>query len=278
MTATEVQRAALSEFDGLVGELTDAGVDVIIIEDTQQPRTPDSIFPNNWVSFHENGAIILYPMFAPNRRRERRRDMLGVLREKGFEIRSVIDLTDSEDEGRFLEGTGSLVLDRENRIAYAGLSLRTDASLVQEWANLTGYETVVFNAVRKVEGLWQPIYHTNVMMSVADKLAIICADSIRDQNERKQVLSKLEATGKKPILLSERQTARFAGNMLQVGNREDENIMVMSTQAYNCLTRDQIATIEESNRIVHSPLDVIETLSGGSARCMIAEVFLPSQR
>lgn len=277
LSNSEVQNRALNEFDRFAEKLRAEGVNVLVFDDTLDPRTPDSIFPNNWVSFHENATVILYPMFAPNRRQERRSAILDSLRDSGFEIKTIIDLTDSEDENRYLEGTGSLVLDRENRIAYACISLRTDEQLLNDWAAQTNYEIVAFHAVQEVDGRSEPIYHTNVMMSVGQELAVVCAESIKNETERKEVLSTLNNTGKEIILITEDQKLKFAGNMLQVISNSGEKMMVMSSRAFNSLTEEQIDAIERTNRIVHSPLDTIETLGGGSARCMMAEVFLPSK-
>lgn len=269
------QELALKEFDQFVLKLRDAGVSVIVIDDTLEPAKPDSIFPNNWVSFHEDESVFLYPMCAENRRSERRIDILETLEDLGFWIDRVIDLSDAEQDGQFLEGTGSLVLDRENKIAYACLSQRTNEDVLEEWADLTGYDTVKFRAFQKVGGKLLPIYHTNVMMSVGEELAILCADSIQNEPERKAVIASLEKTKKHILYITEAQKTSFAGNMLQVVNAAGNKIMVMSTQAFKSLNADQVATIEKTNHIIHSSLETIETLGGGSARCMMAEVFLP---
>lgn len=275
ISSNEAQVKALEEFDAFVEKLRAAGVDVTVIEDTLEPPTPDSIFPNNWISFHETGMVVLYPMFAENRRTERREDILDKLKADGFNLREVLDYSASESDNIFLEGTGSLVLDRENLIAYACLSQRTDEYLLNDWAEQLGYTVVSFHALQKLNGQLLPIYHTNVMMSVGQELAILCADSIKDETERKSVIDSLTATGKEIVFISETQKSSFAGNMLQVVNDKDERILVMSTQAFESLTTEQIATIEKTNRILHSSLETIETLGGGSARCMMAEVFLP---
>jgi hypothetical protein len=275
LSDAESQTQALEEFDGFVVKLRNAGVDVLVINDTPEPATPDSIFPNNWVSFHETGMVVLYPMHAENRRVERREDILETLKTSGFQIREILDYSGHEDDKMFLEGTGSLVLDRENLIAYACLSQRTNAHLLNDWAQQLGYEVVSFHAMQDVDGVLCPIYHTNVMMSVGEELAVVCADSIKDETERKLVLDSLTKTGKEIMLITDAQKSSFAGNMLQVVNDKGEHILVMSTQAFESLNEEQIATIEKTNRILHSSLETIETLGGGSARCMIAEVFLP---
>ncbi len=272
----KAQEEALKEFDAFVEKLRDAGVNVIVVEDTPEPRTPDSIFPNNWVSFHENGLVVLYPMCAENRRLERREDILEMLKKKGFKISETLDYSPSESDGLFLEGTGSLVLDRENLIAYACISQRTNEMLLKDWGEQLGYEVVSFRALQDVDGQLLPIYHTNVMMSVGEEIAIICADSIKDQAERNAVITKLEQTRKTIVYITEDQKSSFAGNMLQVVNSFGEKIMVMSTQAFESLTAEQKTEIEKTNRILHSSLTTIETLGGGSARCMMAEVFLPT--
>lgn len=271
----DAQQAALIEFDGFVEKLQAAGVNVTVIEDTPEPFTPDSIFPNNWVSFHETGMVVLYPMYAENRRMERREDILLTLSNNGFKISETLDYSPFENEGLILEGTGSLVLDRENLIAYACLSHRTNQVILNDWAKQLGYSVVSFHATQEVDGEFLPIYHTNVMMSVGQEIAILCADCVRDETERALVIASLEKTGKEIVFISEDQTNQFAGNMLQIVTTAGEKLMVMSTQAFESLDEQQIATIEKTNRILHSWLDTIETLGGGSARCMMAEVFLP---
>ena len=275
LSDSRAQSLALQEFDDFVDKLRNAGVNVIVVNDTPESKTPDSIFPNNWISMHGNGAVVLYPMYAPNRRKERRMDVLNILTANGFRVDEVIDLSPAENEGRILEGTGSLVLDHENSIAYACLSHRTNEDELVNWAKLTNYSVVSFHALQAVDGQLLPIYHTNVMMSVGQELAIVCADSIKDEMERKLVLDSLTETGKEIMLISEAQKSSFAGNMLQVVNDKGERIMVMSNQAFESLNDEQISTIEKTNRILHSSLETIETLGGGSARCMMAEVFLP---
>lgn len=275
LSDAKAQNQALQEFDDFVIKLRKAGIMVTVVEDTPESKTPDSIFPNNWISMHGNGVVVLYPMFAPNRRKERRKDILEILKNQGFRIDKVIDLSGSEDEGRILEGTGSLVLDHENSIAYACISLRTNEVELENWAKLTDYKFISFHAFQDVDGMLWPIYHTNVMMSVGNELAILCADSIKDDDERNLVVQTLQESGKEILYITEEQKTNFAGNMLQVENTDRQRIMVMSTQAYESLTQDQIRTIEKTNQILHSSLDTIETLGGGSARCMMAEVFLP---
>ena len=276
------QDKARNEFEGLVMELRRAGVHVIIVEDNRQADTPDSVFPNNWISFHDNGTVVLYPMWAPNRRQERRQEILTALRENHrYWIKKVIDYSHYENEGKFLEGTGSLVLDRVHRIAYACLSPRTHPELVQKFCDDFGYRPVLFHAYQELDGKQHEIYHTNVMMNVGENIAIICADAIENRKERDYVMKVLRETGKEIVLLSEEQNDTFAGNMLQLDSnspkipQDKRGILVMSSQAYRSLTYEQIRRIEAKTTVLHSPLDTIETCGGGSARCMIAEVFLP---
>lgn len=275
LSSDQIQSNALKEFDAYSEKLRSIGVNVIVINDTVEPSTPDSIFPNNWVSFHESGKVGLYPMFAKNRRLERRQDILENLVGEGFKIEENIDLTKYEDQAKNLEGTGSLILDRENKIAYAALSDRTNQEVLDRFSELFGYSQVVFHSNQTVEGERLPIYHTNVMMCVADKFAIICAESIDDLDERESTFSALKDTRKEIIEISEDQVNRFAGNMLQVVGANDQSFLIMSTSAYTSLSSEQIQRIENYCPIVHSSLDTIEALGGGSARCMMAEVFLP---
>ena len=267
----DAQAKALREFDAFVQELRAQGVSVTVVEDTPEPHTPDSIFPNNWVSFHDDGTVVLYPMFAPNRRLERKAHVVEEI-EKRFAIARTVDMSGAETNGIYLEGTGSMVLDRDKEIAYACLSVRTDKDLLQEWCRKAGYRAMVFAAV---DENGDPIYHTNVMMCVADRYVVICLDSIPDWEERKAVAECIAGTGKHIIPITYDQMNHFAGNMLQVENDKGEKLLVMSTQAYRALTSEQVALLGTFNRIVHSPLDTIEANGGGSARCMMAEVFLP---
>jgi hypothetical protein len=272
-----VNAKAQAEFDAFVEKLRAVGVNVIVIDDTLEPDTPDSIFPNNWISFHENGDIALYPMFAENRRLERREDVFDILEEKGFEINDIMDYTSAEEDGIFLEGTGSIILDRENEIAYCALSPRADEELFIEFCEDFEYNPVIFEAYQTVNGERKHIYHTNVMMCIAETFAVICADCIDDKAERKMVLQKLKESGKEIILITEEQVNNFAGNMLQVRGANDERFLIMSDAAYNVLTKEQITKIEKHCKILHASLDIIEACGGGSARCMMAEVFLPKK-
>ena len=276
LSAEETQENARREFDGIVQLLRQHGIAVIVIDDTATPDTPDAIFPNNWISFHEDGRVAVYPMYAENRRLERRQDILELLKDNyAFSWTEKVDFTSFEAEGKYLEGTGSMILDRVNKIAYAALSQRTHEETLGDFCKRFGYRPVAFKAFQHVDGERMPIYHTNVMMCVADQFAILCADSIDDLEERKAVIDILEKTGKEVIFISEAQKECFAGNMLQVTNASGEKFLIMSSAAYASLTRQQIAAIQRYCPILHSPLNTIEALGGGSARCMMAEIFLP---
>lgn len=272
-----VNKKAQQEFDTFVTKLRKVGVNVIVIEDTLEPNTPDSIFPNNWISFHENGDVGLYPMFAENRRAERREDILDTLEDEGFKINQIVDYTSAEEDDVFLEGTGSLLLDRENGKAYCALSPRADEEVMIEFCEDFELTPVIFEAFQTVNGERKLIYHTNVMMCMGDTFAVICADCIDDKKERKMVLDSLRGDDKEIILITEEQVNNFAGNMLEVKGKNDERFVVMSESAYKSLTKKQIAQLEAHVEIIHSSLDTIEACGGGSARCMMAEIFLPKE-
>lgn len=274
-SAEGIQEKALEEFEGMVDALRNHGVEVITVRDTPDPHTPDSIFPNNWLSLHDNGMASLYPMYAENRRKERRTDILGLLKTKGFQINNIHDHSRAEKDGDFLEGTGSMVFDRENRIAYAAISERTSPKLLYRVCRELKYLPVPFHAFQTVGRKRLPIYHTNVMMSVADRYAVVCADSIDNEEERATVIDTLFRTGKGIIDLTEEQMCNFAGNMLQVENREGERLLVMSQSAYDSLREHQIENLKIYNEIVKMAIPTIEKYGGGSVRCMMAEVFLP---
>ena len=266
-----VQTKALAEFDAFVEKLTANGIDVTVVQDTPEPHTPDSIFPNNWVSFHSNGTVCLYPMFAANRRLERKPHVLDVIKQK-FTVKYTIDFSVYEANQTYLEGTGSMVLDRTNQMAYACLSQRTNKFVLREFCKSMNYTPIAFTA--NDEG-GNPIYHTNVMMCMADAYVVICLASITEEFERDYLVKALESSGKQIVDISYHQLNHFAGNMLQVKNEQGEKFLVMSTQAYNSLEANQLKTLESFNRIIHSDITTIETNGGGSARCMMAEVFLP---
>ncbi len=268
------QEKALKEFDAFVNLLRSNNIDVLVVDDTPEPHTPDSIFPNNWISFHDDGKVLLYPMYAENRRLERKPLVLNEIR-KRFAVKKVIDLSGFEKEGRFLEGTGSMVLDREKRIAYACLSSRTDERLLQQFCDEMHYHKVAFDAV---DSNGRAIYHTNVMMCVGDHYVVICLESIRSADQREKVIQTIINSGKELIEISRGQMNHFAGNMLQVNDVKGNRLLVMSTQAYQSLNESQTSKLESYNRIIHSSLISIETNGGGSARCMMAEIYLPIQK
>jgi hypothetical protein len=260
----------LAEFNTFVDALRAHQIDVTVIQDTPEPQTPDSIFPNNWISFHEGGKIVLYPMFAKNRRKERKQSVIDLVSEK-FNIHDQVDLTHFENVGRYMEGTGSMVLDRNNKVAYACISERTDPEILNAFCNEFGYTSFLFNATDRNGKL---IYHTNVMMCMADNYVVVCMDSVKNETEKTALKDSFLKTNKEIIEIDFDQMDHFCGNMLQVNNINGEKFLVMSSQAYSYLTQDQIKTLTAYNPIIHSPIDTIETLGGGSARCMMAEVFL----
>lgn len=266
--AEAAQVKALEEFDAFVDKLRENDIEVIVVNDTPEPHTPDSIFPNNWISFH-NGTIVLYPMYAENRRAERKQAILNMIHDK-FPVAETIDLSGYEKENVFLEGTGSMVLDRKNKIAYACLSERTNKAALEDFCARMGYRPCSFTAT---DASGVAIYHTNVMMSVADNYVVICLESIKDADERANVVATIEKTGKDILPISYEQMNRFAGNMLQLENKKGEKILVMSEQAHKSLTYEELSILQKYNRIIYSKLDTIEMNGGGSARCMIAEVF-----
>ncbi|MDY3529940.1 arginine deiminase-related protein [Riemerella anatipestifer] len=271
----DTQSKALQEFKNFVEKLRSKGITVVSIQDTLEPHTPDSIFPNNWVSFGSDGRVILYPMYAPNRRDERRMDILENLKNQGFKINEVVDLTSSEKDNLFLEGTGSIIFDHDNKLAYGSVSLRLDEKLFREFCEKFGYTPVVFHSYQTAGTERLPIYHTNVMMCVADRFVVICLDCIDNLEERQYVVDTIKKSGKEIIEISEEQMQNFAGNMLQVHNNEGKKFLVMSQSAYQSLSPNQVENIEKYSEIIYSDLSTIETNGGGSARCMLAEVFLP---
>lgn len=275
LSTQTVNARAQQEFDLLVTKLRKVGVTVIVVEDTIEPNKPDSIFPNNWISFHENGDVALYPMFAENRRAERREDILDILEDEGFQINQIVDYTSAEFDNVFLEGTGSLLLDRENGKAYCALSPRADEEILIEFCEDFELTPVIFEAFQTSNGERKLIYHTNVMMCLGDTFAVLCADSIDDKKERKMVLDSLRGDDKEIILITEDQANNFAGNMLEVKGKNDKRYLVMSESAYKSLTKKQLSQLEAHVEIIHSSLDTIEACGGGSARCMMAEIFLP---
>ena len=266
-----VNEKAQQEFDDMVNTLCSNGVDVTVIDDTPEPYTPDSIFPNNWVSFHADGGIFLYPMQAENRRLERREDIIARL-EDNFSVKHIIDLSRFEAEDKFLEGTGSMVLDRENKIAYACLSPRTNREVLNLFCEQAGYTAICFDAV---DEHGKAIYHTNVLMCVGSGFAVICLDSIPNPHEKIVVTEALRTSGKEIITISFDQMNHFAGNMLEVKNKTNEIFVMMSKSAYDSLLAEQKAAIGKYAKLIYADINTIETNGGGSARCMMAEVHLP---
>ncbi len=278
VTADQVQEQAQNEFDTFVTKLRAKGIEVVVVQDTLEPNTPDSIFPNNWISFHQDGRVGLYPMCADNRRLERREDILTTLmKQYNFVINEVIDFSHYESENIFLEGTGSMLLDRVNKIVYAALSLRTDAKILKDFCDRFNYKAVTFTSNQTVGNERLAIYHTNVMMCLGEGFAVLCADSVDDASERKALVDSLKSSGKEVIYITEAQKHRFAGNMLQVENKRGEKYLVMSASAHQSLNTEQVTQIEKHCQILSSSLDTIEACGGGSARCMMAEIFLPKK-
>jgi hypothetical protein len=267
----QVQDKALKEFDHLVMVLLENGVEVIVIDDTLEPHTPDSIFPNNWVSFHGDGNVFLYPMLAENRRLERREDIIMQLEDE-FKINHIIDLSRFEHENKFLEGTGSMVLDRENKIAYACLSPRTNKEVLDLFCSQSSYTPILFHAVDE-NGM--DIYHTNVLMCIGNSFAVVCLDSIKDESEKESVINSLKSTHKQIVTISFEQMNHFAGNMLEINDQSGESLLVMSKSAWDSLNYEQRAILSSFSKPLYADISTIETNGGGSARCMIAEVHLP---
>ncbi len=266
--------AAQQEFDGLVATLRDASIDVVVMNDTLDPHTPDSVFPNNWVSFHADGRVVLYPMEAQNRRTERRMDIIEQIdTDLGYLVSEVVDLSGHEQAGHFLEGTGSMVLDRVNRVAYACLSSRTQLDPLGDFAQRMDYDVVAFDAVDR-EGI--TIYHTNVLMNIGEKVAVLCDEAISRDEQRAAVIQRLRETGHEVISLNYDQLDAFAGNMLELRSKEGVRIVAMSQQAYDSLAKDQIERLQQNGNVVTAAIDTIESSAGGSVRCMLAEIHLPT--
>lgn len=275
VSVESIQEKAKEEFRNMVEKLRKFGINVLVVKDTEQPHTPDSIFPNNWISFHSDGKVVLYPMYAENRRVERREDILDSIEKEGFIINETIDYSRAEEEDIFLEGTGSMVLDRTNEIAYAAISERTNEELFIEFCEDLEFSPVVFHSTQEKNGKRYPVYHTNVMMSVAEDFAIICKESIQDVKERKLVIDFLQTTKKEVIIISEEQMNHFLGNTLQLENDKKERFLVMSNTAYQSLNAGQINAINKYSQILVFDIPTIEKYGGGGVRCMLAEIFLP---
>lgn len=271
----EQQRAAAAEFEGLVKGLRSSGITVVVIDDTHEPHTPDSIFPNNWISLHADGRVVLYPMEAENRRTERRPDVIERLdNDLGFQVSEIVDLTGHEHAEHYLEGTGSMVLDRANHVAYACLSSRTQLDPLGDFAQRMDYDVVAFDAVDR-DGV--PIYHTNVLMNIGEKLAVVCDEAIQRKDQRAAVLIRLRDTGHDIMKLTYAQLDAFAGNMLELRSADGERVIAMSQRAHDSLSKAQHRKLEANARVLSVPLDNIERSAGGSVRCMLAEIHLPRQ-
>lgn len=273
-STADTQGWALAEFDRLVEALRVAGVNPIVFEDTDSPVKPDAIFPNNWVSFHSDGRVFIYPMEAPSRRAERRMDIIESLSEThGFCVAEIVDMSSWENGGVFLEGTGSIVLDRANRIAYAALSSRTHMSVLSDFAQQADYEIAGFECV---DSSGRAVYHTNVVMGIGREFAVICAESIVDADKREAVLARLNASGREIVEISIAQMEAFAGNLIELDTDSNQSVIVLSRTAYDIMSNEQLDTLSWFGRLMPVPVDIIERVGGGSVRCMIAEVFLPA--
>ena len=277
VNAENIVNSALKEFDALVENIKSKGIEVLVVDSIASDDTPDAVFPNNWVSFHQDGTLGVYPMFAENRRRERREQVIEQVEAQGFVIEDVIDYSSAEEEGYFLEGTGSVVLDRVHKKAYCSISARSDEDLFIEFCEDFEYTPILFTANQTVHGERKAIYHTNVLLSIGEGFAVICLESIEDKKERKQVLQHLKQDGKELIVVTEAQVASFAANILQVTGLDGEKYILMSESARHVYRKDQIEKLEKHGEIISSELKTIETCGGGSVRCMIAEVFLPKR-
>ena len=269
----DIAGIAHAEFSNMVKLLQNSGIKVIVVKDTEYPPTPDSIFPNNWISFHKPSKVVLYPMFAPNRRQERRMDVILTVENETGKTYDLLDYSDYELRNIFLEGTGSIVLDRINRIAYASLSQRTDKQLFEKYCKEMLFQPVSFHATQQGGQERLPIYHTNVMMCVGEELAVVCPETIQDENERHRLMKMLNETGKKIVEITEEQMHCFAGNMLQLKNKNGEKFMLMSLSAFNSLNNIQLEALKAENDLIVPDITIIEKYGGGSVRCMVAEVF-----
>ncbi|MGB0524704.1 MAG: citrulline utilization hydrolase CtlX [Flammeovirgaceae bacterium] len=266
-----IQAIATQEFEQLASEIKNHGVTVNIIDDSLEPKKPDAIFCNNWVSFHDDGTVILYPVCTPNRRWERRRSVLDMIGQ-GYHITNEIDFSHYEEDGKFLESTGSMILDRQHKVCYACLAIRTDKDLLQKFSEKMGYELVVFDSVDE-NGI--PIYHTNVMMGLAMNYVVICMESIKDEAQRNQLIQKFKDTNKEIVDISLDQVKQFCGNVIELENKAGASLLIMSDRARHAFTPEHKAIIERHSTIVSAPINTIEKIGGGGARCMVAEVFLP---
>ncbi|HEY5774347.1 MAG TPA: arginine deiminase-related protein, partial [Chitinophagaceae bacterium] len=265
-----IQQAALIEFDNMVELLRQHEINVLVIDDTPTPVKPSAVFPNNWLSTSPEGIVSVFPMYAANRRPEKRDDILKMLAEK-FVVKGLQDWSEFEVEGKFLEGTGSMVIDHENKVIYTCYSPRTDISMLEKFANVNKYRAIIFLAIDKSG---QPVYHTNVMMTLGEDFAILCEESIEEEWELIAVRQLLESTGHEVIRITKEQMHAFAGNMLQVKNSKGEKFLLMSQTAFDSLYEDQKEELSARSKLLPIPIPVIEKTEGGSVRCMIAEIFL----
>tara|TARA_X000001036_G_scaffold339581_1_gene318732 strand:- start:283 stop:1227 length:945 start_codon:yes stop_codon:yes gene_type:complete len=270
----EIKQKANKEFNELVKKIKEENISVRVFDDEKNIITTDSVFPNNWISLHEEGKVILYPMFSKNRRKERENSFVKSYLNNNYFINQIIDLTDWEKKEKFLEGTGSMIFDRINKICFAAISNRTSSVVLKELCDILHYDLFTFKANQTYNNNRVPIYHTNVMMSLGEKFVVICLESIDDITEKSKIISLLKKLKKEIIEINEKQVENFAGNLLQVENKKREKFIVMSSKAYNCFSKNQIEKLSKHGKIIHSNLDVIEKIGGGSARCMIAENFL----
>lgn len=261
---------AIKEFDEFAELLRSNGVDLSVVEDTPEPHTPDSVFPNNWFSTHEGGTLVLYPMFAPNRREERKPSVINFIKEN-FKVKRVVDLTLNEKSELFLEGTGSMIIDRDHNLVYACRSPRTDEKVLEQFCEELDYDYFLFGAS---DASGNDIYHTNVMMCVGTEFVVVCLDAVKDIDERENLIGLIEESDKEIVEISLEQMSKFAGNMLEVKSKEGEKLLVMSKRAYNSLNQEQVDTLQKYCRIISPNLTTIENNGGGSARCMMAEIYL----
>jgi len=266
----ELQQKALLEFDNMVQTLRDHDIDVVVIDDTKEPAKPDAIFPNNWLSTSPDGIVTVFPMYAPSRRLEKRDDILKILADQ-FIVKDLQDWSEFEVEGRFLEGTGSMVFDHDNKMIYAAVSERTNLSVLEKFAATNGYQAIVFLATDK-NGM--PVYHTNVAMTLGENFAVLCEEAIEEEWELIAVRQLLESTGHSIIAITREQMHCFAGNMLPVKNKKGEKLLIMSKTAFDSLRKEQKQMLEAYAKLLTIAVPTIEEVEGGSVRCMMAEVFL----
>lgn len=271
-SADIIEKTAEKEFDNFVEKLKNNSIEVIVLQDTLVPHTPDSIFPNNWFSTHKNNTLVLYPMYAENRRLERTDKILDFVNDR--KSLKIIDFSENEMKNQFLEGTGSICLDRKNKIAYANISKRTNKQLFEEFCNKLGYKGITFSGFQTINGKKAPIYHTNVMLTIAENFAIVFLNAVENEEERANLKNSILSSGKELIEISEEQTKKFLGNTIELRKSNGDKILVMSQTAYNTLTDEQKNIIEKYDEILYVDIHTIETNGGGSARCMIAEWFI----